>query len=231
MGALNYVFISFVNGALSITPAALTVSATANRTYGAADPAFSASYSGFVLGQTLGSSGVSGSPSLSSTDSNTSPVGSYPIGVALNTLGAQNYTFTLVNGVLSITPTPLTVMAANVSRAYGAADPAFAVSYSGFVLGQTLGNSGVSGAPSLISSDNSASPVGTYTITPALGTLAAQIYVFTTFNSGNLSVNQATLTVTAANVSRAYGATDPAFTANYSGFVLGQTLGNSGAAV
>ena len=67
--------------------------------------------------------------------------------------------------------------AANASRTYGASDPAFSASYGGFVLGQTLGNSGVSGAPSLASTDGSASPVGSYPITVALGTLAAQNYI------------------------------------------------------
>ncbi len=39
----------------------------------------------------------------------------------------------------------LTVTANNASRSYGAADPAFTASYGGFVNGETLGSSGVSG--------------------------------------------------------------------------------------
>ena len=66
----------------------------------------------------------------------------------------------------------------NASRTYGASDPAFTASYSGFVLGQTLGNSGVSEAPALVSGDNSSSPVGGYTIVAWWGALAAQNYTF-----------------------------------------------------
>ena len=46
-------------------------------------------------------------------------------------------------------------------------------SFSGFVNGETLASSGVSGSPSL-PHDTAASPVGTYTITAAQGTLAAR---------------------------------------------------------
>ena len=108
-------------------------------------------------------------------------------------------------------------------------DPAYSDTITGFVLGQTLGNSGVTGAPSLTSNDSTASPVGNYTITPALGTLAAQNYNFT-FANGTLSVTPATLTVTANNASRVYGAADPTYTASYSGFVLGQPSATAGSA-
>ena len=224
----NYTF-TVVNGTLTVNKATLTLTANnGSRAYGAADPTFTASYSGFVLNQTLGNSGVSGSPSIASTDNSASPVGSYTIMPAVGTLNAQNYTFNFANGTLSVTPVSLTVMANNASRAYGAAEPTFTASYSGFVLGQTIGNSGISGAPSFTSSDNSGSPVGSYTITPALGALAAQNYTFTAFSGATLTVNKATLTVSANSVSRTYGASDPAFVPSYSGFVLNQTLGNSG---
>ena len=229
LGAQNYTFAGFSNGTLSVVPATLTVTAgNASRAYGAADPAYSAGYSGFVLGQTLGNSGVTGSPSFTSTDSSASPVGSYLIWPVLGSLAAQNYTFAMASGTLSVTPVALTVTANNATRIYGAADPAFAASYAGFVLGQTAGNSGISGAPSFTSTDGSSSPLGTYAITPALGTLSAQNYTFTSFVNGTLHVTPATLIVTATNATRTYAAADPAFSVGYSGFVLAQTLGNSG---
>ena len=52
-------------------------------------------------------------------------------------LTETNYSFTAVDGTLTVTPAVLTVTAANVSRAYGAADPAFSSSYAGFVNGDT----------------------------------------------------------------------------------------------
>ena len=132
-----------------------------------------------MLGQTSGDSGVSGAPILSSGDSSASPVGGYTITAALGTLAAQNYTFSFASGTLSVMPATLIVTANPASRTYGAADPTYTASYSGFVLGQALGDSGVSGAPILSSSDNSVSPAGTYTITVALGSLGARNYRFT----------------------------------------------------
>ena len=73
---------------------------------------------------------------------------------------AANYAITDVSGTLTVSPAPLTVTANNQTRAYGAADPTFTASYSGFQYGQTLATSGVSGAPSLSSSDNAGSSVG-----------------------------------------------------------------------
>ena len=190
---------------ISVSPALLTVAAnSASRAYGMAEPSFTASYSGFVLGQTLGDSGVTGTPSLVSTDTAASPVGTYTITAGLGSLAAENYTFSFVNGTLSVAPAMLTVIANNASRVYGAFGPSFTASYSGFVLNQTLGDSGVSGAPSLTSTDTAASPVGSYTITAALGTLTAGDYNFT-FANGVLSVTPATLTVTANPASRTYG--------------------------
>ena len=68
---------------------------------------------------------------------------------------------------MTVTHATLTVTAAGASRTYGAADPAFAANYSGFVNGQTLATSGVSGTPSLTCNDTAASTVGSYTITAA----------------------------------------------------------------
>ena len=96
------------------------------------------------------------------------------------------------------------------------------------MLGQTLGNSGVFGARQPEQRRHGRQPgKRRYTITAALGTLAAQNYTFS-FASSTLSVMPATLTVTANPASRTYGAADPTYTASYSGFVLGQILGDSG---
>ncbi|MGA2068523.1 MAG: MBG domain-containing protein [Thermoguttaceae bacterium] len=211
---------------VAVTPAPLTVTANnQSRTYGAADPTLTAGYSGFVNGQTLATSGVSGSPSLTGSDTVGSPAGSYVITAAQGTLAAQNYSFIFVNGTLTVTPAPLTVTANNQSRTYGAADPTLTAGYSGFVNGQTLATSGVSGSPSLTGGDTAGSPVGSYVITAAQGTLAAQNYSFT-FVNGTLTVTPAPLTVRADNQSMVYGAALPALTAGYSGFVSGDTPAN-----
>jgi hypothetical protein len=88
----------------------------------------------------------------------------------------------------------LTVTANNLARVYGQTDPVFTASISGFVKGDTLATSGVTGGATFSSSDSATSPVGSYAITPALGSLAAANYNFR-FVAGTLTVKQAATTV------------------------------------
>src|SRR5207244_2740839 len=75
--ASNYTF-SFTAGTLTVSAATLTVTADAKtKTYGAANPTLTASYSGFVNGDTA--TVLSGSPALSTTPTTSSAVGSYAI--------------------------------------------------------------------------------------------------------------------------------------------------------
>jgi hypothetical protein len=64
-------------------------------------PMFTASYSGFKLNDTFATA-VTGSPSLTTTATSASPVGTYQINAAVGTLAANNYTFGVVNGTLTI---------------------------------------------------------------------------------------------------------------------------------
>ncbi|MGC2112654.1 MAG: MBG domain-containing protein, partial [Candidatus Korobacteraceae bacterium] len=92
-----------VNDTFTVNPAVLTVTANnATITEGSQLPTFTASYSGFVNGD--GQGVLSGSPSLTTTAPQNPPVGTYPIIAARGTLSAQNYTFTFVNGTLTVTP-------------------------------------------------------------------------------------------------------------------------------
>src|SRR5262249_50349556 len=68
--------------------------------------------------------------------------------LSINSLSATGHTITPNNNATTplltssgstsetVPPAPLTITASNASRVYGAADPAFTVNYSGFVLGQ-----------------------------------------------------------------------------------------------
>jgi hypothetical protein len=99
--AANYTVIQPTSTA-DITKAALTVKADdKTRAAGAANPTLTASYSGFVGGETLATSGVTGSPALSTTTTNVAAT--YPITSAIGTLTAANYSFNLQNGVLTVT--------------------------------------------------------------------------------------------------------------------------------
>jgi sugar lactone lactonase YvrE len=110
----------------------------------------------------------------------------------------------------------LTVTAANASRVYGAANPAFTASASGAAPGDTFTFTESTTA-------TNTSPVGTYSIVPvASGTNLANYNVV--YVNGTLTITQATLTVTAANASRAFGAANPTFTATVTGAVGSDTF-------
>lgn len=97
--------VTTTNGNLSVTAAPLSVTANnATRVYGQSNPTFTASYSGFVNGDTL--SVLTGSPSLSTGATLASSVAAspYPILAAGGTLSANNYSFVFNDGQLTITP-------------------------------------------------------------------------------------------------------------------------------
>lgn len=93
---------------VSVTPAILVITAD-NKTmiFGSTVPALTFTPTGFVNGDTAAV--LNGSPALSTTATSTSPVGIYPITISAGTLTAANYTFSFVNGTLTITPATPTV--------------------------------------------------------------------------------------------------------------------------
>ena len=99
--------ISYVDGALTITKAPLTVTADdKTRLYGAANPTLTNTISGFVNGESVGTAaGYSGTANVTTLADATTPVGSAPIMAGAGNLAATNYAFTtLMDGTLTITP-------------------------------------------------------------------------------------------------------------------------------
>jgi hypothetical protein len=107
--AVNYsLFSATAATTANITQRPLTVTAdNKSRAYGAANPDFTATYTGFASGENLGNSGVSGEPSLTTAATTNSPLGNYPIVAAIGTLAAVNYSFNCVNGTLTVTVGPM----------------------------------------------------------------------------------------------------------------------------
>src|SRR6185503_7295409 len=207
--------ISYVAGTLPVTSATLTVTAeNATRTYGAANPAFTVDYAGFVNGDTAAS--LAGALSVTTPATAGSGVGSYAITPA--GLTSSNYAISYVPGTLTVTAATLTVTAENATRTYGAANPAFTVDYAGLVNGDTAASLG--GTLSVTTPATAGSAVGSYAITPA--GLTSSNYAIS-YVPGTLTVTAATLTVTAENATRTYGAANPAFTVDYAGLVNGDT--------
>ena len=119
LAAGNYDFTTFNPGQLTVNKAHLTVTAdNQNRPYGSANPPLTATISGFKNGETLGSSGVTGTANCTTPATQTSHVagGPYPITCTQGTLAAMNYDFPAANFVtanLTVTAVPLTISASS----------------------------------------------------------------------------------------------------------------------
>jgi hypothetical protein len=212
--------LAFSNGTLTVMPALLTMTADlATRSYGATNPILTFTYNGFVNGED--SSVLSGSPVISTPAETSSPVGVYPIELGMGTLSNANYQISCTNRTLTITQAMLLVKPADLVRGYGGTNPPLSANYNGFVNGADTNL--LSGAPQLLTTAGTNSPVGAYGITPVRGTLvvADTNYGFT-FSDGTLTITSAVLTVRAGDQARIYGATNPLLTVTYSGFVNGQ---------
>jgi hypothetical protein len=188
--AANYTF-SYFNGTLTVTRASQTITfapPASPVTYGVSPISLSAAVpSGLAVSFSVssGSCSVSGS-TLTVTGAGTCVV-------AANQGGSTNYLAApTVSHSIVVNAAVLTVIANNSSRSYGAANPAFTQSYSGFVNGDT--SSVLTGAPSLTTTATSASAPGSYSITAAVGTLMASNYTFG-FVNGTLTVTAATQTI------------------------------------
>ena len=86
-----------LRSALTVQPAPLTIrAADAERGFGDPNPSFALQYIGFVNGDT----GIAQAPSISTTATEESSPGTYPITLAEGS--DPNYTITLVNGTLTV---------------------------------------------------------------------------------------------------------------------------------
>ena len=202
----NYV-LSFDSAIFSVTQLALTVIALdQRRLYGAADPVFTFTVTGFRPGDDA--SLLTGSLTRAPGEG----VGSYAI--TQGTLSAPGYSIAFTPGTLTIDPAPLRVTALNFTREYGLADPLpWAFTATGFVPGEDA--SVLTGALARVAGNN----VGTYAIQQ--GSLSAANYAID-FTPGTLTIIPAPLTVVADDDTRVYGDLDPpVFTFDVTGFRQG----------
>jgi subtilisin family serine protease len=211
-GLSNYA-ITYVNGALSVTPAPLTVTANAQTSvYGNAIPSLTYVSSGLRNEDTL-------SGSLATPATPTSSVGQYAI--TQGTLaGSPNYNISFVSANLTINPRALTVTAAPESRVYGDPNPPLA-----FVVGGSLLN-GDSLGGNLATPANTTSNVGQYTINQ--GTLSNPNYAIS-FAPGILTINPRPLKVLANPTTVVLGTSNPPLTFGVGGpgLVNGDALNGS----
>ena len=207
--------ITFVPGALSITPAPLAVTANnASRSFGQSNPPFTGSILGFVNGDT--SSSLSGTLACTSTATLSSSVSGSPYAIACSGVSSSNYTITFVPGSLTITKATPFITWSNPAN---------------IIQGTALGSQQLNAT---------ANAPGTFTYTPPSGTvLLAGPAQFLSVNftptdaadyngasaSVIISVAPAALlplTITSNNATQQYGQTTPALNnVTYTGFAKG----------
>ncbi|HVK39492.1 MAG TPA: MBG domain-containing protein, partial [Candidatus Kapabacteria bacterium] len=216
-GASEYSGSTGTSATLTITKAPLTVTAQdATREYGDANPGFSVSYAGFVNGDNAASLG--GTLVVTTTATSTSAIGTWPITASGYT--SDNYEISYTDGTLTIEPATLTITAPSPTRDYGEANPPLDGGFSGARNGETFAVTGSTTA-------TSTSPVGTYSVVPAVTGATLANYDVVPVN-GKLTVESATLTITAPSPTREYGDANPSLDGNFSGAKNGETFAVTG---
>ena len=198
---------------MTIGKATLTVKADdKSRSYGSSNPALTVMYTGFV--NTDNASSLTTAPTASTVATQTSNAGQYAITVGGGV--SSNYNFVYQNGTLTIGKVTLTAKADDKSRTYGASNPSFTITYTGFV--NTDNASSLTTAPTASTTATVTSVVGTYPITLSGG--SATNYNITTSN-GTLTITKASLIVKADDKYINCGSSLPTFTSTYTTFYNG----------
>jgi trimeric autotransporter adhesin len=181
--AANY-NITFVNGVMTVTPRqnqTITFPAFPTKTYGNADFGTGAGSSNTTIPITYTSS----NPAVATvTGSQVHIVGAGTTVIVASQAGnAFYYPAPNVSQTLTVNKANLTVKVADTSRVYGQPNPPFTITYTGFVLGQTV--AALTVAPAATTTATAASAPGYYPIELAGGVSSNYNFVYT---NGRLTV-------------------------------------------
>ncbi|TVP46297.1 MAG: hypothetical protein EA341_13840, partial [Mongoliibacter sp.] len=201
--------ITLVDGTLTVSRRSLTITADdKQKTYGEENPPLTFSYSGLVNGD----SRIAVEPEIATMASASSGAGNYAI--TLSGGSDDNYDFTLVDGTLTVGMKSLTITADDKQKTYGEENPSLTFSYTGLVNG----DSRIAIEPEIATSADAGSVVGTYAIRLSGG--SDDNYDITLMD-GTLTVGRKSLTITADDKQKTYGAENPPLTFSYTGLVNG----------
>jgi len=206
---------------INVLKATLTITADNKaRPLNTANPPLTYTPTGFVNGDTA--SVLAGSPNLSTTATQSSAAGDYPITITQGTLTSADYAFTFVNGTLSV---------GKVAPIINWSNPA------NIVYGTAL--SGTQLNATATDPNSNASVAGTFTYAPAAGAVLhagnnqmlvvnftptdATNYITPPQKTVTINVSKATLTITADNKMKLVGDPNPALTFTPAGFVNGDS--------
>jgi hypothetical protein len=204
---LNNYSITYVNGAFTVKPAPLTITANnQNKTYGQAITLGTTAYTtaglviangDTVIGVTLTSAGAAAAATVSGSPYSIAP--SAPLGN-----GLSNYIVSYVNGKLTVNPAPLTITASNQTKSYGQAlalgTTAFAST--GLLNSDTVTAATLTSAGAPKTATVTGSPY-TIVVSGAVGTGLSNYII--SYVNGKLTVTPAPLTITANNQTKTYG--------------------------
>ena len=214
----NYT-ISYVAGNVTVGTVPLSITASSGTmTYGGTPPAVTPSYSGFVNGDTAAS--LTAAPTCMTAATSSTPVGTDAGADTCAGAVDPNYTISYVPGNVTVGTVPLSITASSGTMTYGGTPPTVTPSYSGFVNGDT--GASLTAAPTCTTAATSSTPAGTDTGANTCSGAVDPNYSFT-YVAGNVTINAASLTITASSGSMTYGGTPPTVTPSYSGFVNGNT--------
>jgi hypothetical protein len=207
---------------LTVNQAPLTIKADDKIKFeGQVNPTLTATYTGFVLGETTAV--LTAQPTLVTTATTASTAGAYPITVSGAT--AANYLVTQTNGVLTVQAKQNQTITFNapVTKTYGNADFAHGISSTNNTIPVTIVSSNPAVA-TIVGNNIHIAGAGTTNITASQ---AGNVGYFPAADvTRTLTVNKANLTIKVRDTVRNFGTANPPFTVTYTGFVLGETEAN-----
>ncbi len=218
-GVLGNYTITYNSAPFTINKRLVSVTPNPNsKIYGDADPnpLTTGMLTNFVAGDNV-------TPAYSRTAGGTVAGSPYTISATLSPAAVLgNYTITYNTASFNITKATLNVTADNKAKVLNAPNPSLTATFTGFKNGETLATSGVTGSPTLTTTATTTSPVGSYLITAALGSLSAANYSFA-FGTGALAVQYAAAGLT-CNGEVGHQILQPINVDNTSVFKLGSTV-------
>ncbi len=199
----NYTIGTFNPGTLSVNAAPLTITANNDsKTYGTLKTFSSTAFteSGLVNGDS-----ITGVTETSTGAPASATVGTYNIVPSAATgTGLGNYTISYVNGTLTVNAAPLTITANNDSKTYGTLKTFGGTAFTETGLVTANGDT-ITGVTETSTGAPASATVGTYNIVPSAATGTGLGNYTIGYVNGTLTVNPATLTITANNDSKTYG--------------------------
>ena len=175
----------------TITARALTIIANNHEIiYGSAPATNGYTISGIIEGETPETANIGGTVKLTTTYTQYGKVGEYDIIVDISGLSSSNYSFTAVNGKLTVNKKELTVTAKNHEITYGEEPSANGYTINGFVNNEN--ESVIKGLENITYIIDYAQwqDIGWFSITPKVDGLSAVNYSFKANSDGILNVKQ-----------------------------------------